>query len=338
MEDRIGVGVIGCGSISSVHLKAIEVIDELRLVAVCDCDQAKMQSVSRQFSCYGTTDIEDLLKVKEIEWVHILTPHNRHVDMAIAVMRSGKHVILEKPVGIQRNDLLRLKEVQEETGCKVGVILQNRFNPTTMKIKEYTQSDILGKYISGKGTLTWYRDENYYKESTWRGSKVTEGGGLLINQAIHTLDLLSYLTSRVTDVRADVGNYNHPYNDVEDIAMVELKHENGARSLFFGSNSFGVNSPIFLQLHYEKGILELKENTLYLIKDEERQVIASDDVEEGVKSYWGLGHERCIRYIYNHSGDQSSRVSLEEGLHATDIVLAAYISSERNEWIPLEHP
>ncbi len=335
MNGKKGVGIIGCGSISTVHLAAIEGIEDISLLAVCDCDKSKVETVAEQYHCFGTTDMQVLLDIEAIEWVHIVTPHHCHVDMAIEAMRKGKNVILEKPVGINRESLNRLKEVRDQTNSKMGVILQNRFNPTSKAMKAYATSGELGRYLSGKGSVTWFREDSYYTQSPWRGQKETEGGGLLINQAIHTLDLLSYLPSRVTDVRADIGNYSHSYNDVEDMAMVQMKHENGAQSLFYGSNNYGVNSPVYLELHYEKGCLELKDQVAYLIRNGKREVIATDSVVEGKKSYWGLSHEECIRYIYKNIDADDSIVSLEEGLHATDIVLSAYASSDAKEWVPL---
>jgi len=254
-----------------------------------------------------------------------LTPHYLHTPMAIKAIQHNKHVVLEKPVGINLGELKLLHEVVAQSDRVIGVTLQNRFNPTTIKMKEIIDAGSLGQFVSSKGILTWCRKDEYYSDSDWRGRLDKEGGGLLINQAIHTLDLLEYIGGPIDRLEAHLANFTHPEIEVEDTAMIALYYTTGATGCFYGTNSYGENSQIEMGFSFENGELVLQDQQLFLIRQGEKTCLAHDKVSIGDKSYWGMSHQLIIHNIYEAilSGGKP-KVTLDDAIRATELVLFAY--------------
>jgi UDP-N-acetyl-2-amino-2-deoxyglucuronate dehydrogenase len=322
---KLRIGIIGCGTILPVHLDSIHSFEQAELVVVCDLNEGVAKSVARSEGCRYVTEFKEVLQDESVDVVHILTPHYLHVPMAIQAIQARKHVVLEKPVGIGFDELKQLKEKAERSSQTIGVTLQNRFNPTTIKMKEIIEEGKLGNLISAKAVLTWCRKEDYYSKSDWRGKLKKEGGGLLINQAIHTLDLLEYIGGPIKHLDAYIKNFTHPEIEVEDTAMIALNYESGATGSFYGTNSYGENSDVELGFVYEKGELVLKEQHAYLKVDGKSTLLAHDLVVQGNKSYWGKSHQQIIHNIYEAilTGNQP-KVTLEDAIRATELVLLSY--------------
>lgn len=324
-----GVAIIGCGAISDPHLKAIEAYTEAELVGVCDMQKVQMEKVLSTYKVDMFQNIQEVCKSDEVDVVHILLPHDEHVNAAITCLEAGKHVVLEKPVGIDLKSLERLLEVANKSYRTIGITLQNRFNPTVAAIKAEVKDGQYGAFLGARSTLYWYRDEPYYKESDWRGIKIREGGGLLINQAIHTLDLLRYIGGEMVALHAKIGNMDHGYNTVEDMAMIEFYYDNGAKGFFFGTNNYHRNEDIRMVFDYEKASFLIENQTAYRRQGEEKTELAIDQTKEGEKGYWGKGHMDCIHNIYDHIyKGEALKISLKEAVVATEIVLGAYESDE----------
>lgn len=322
---KLGVGIIGCGVILSVHLDSILAFEDAELMMVCDLKEGLARRIGDENGCRWTTDYMDVLKVEAIDIVHILTPHFLHTPMAVEALNHGKHVVLEKPVGISSAELKELQKVADNRKLTVGVTLQNRFNPTTVKMKEVAESGLLGRLIAAKGILTWSRKDGYYQDSDWRGKLATEGGGLMINQAIHTLDLMEYIGGSIDKLEAVVSNMAHADIEVEDTAMIGLQYENGAFGNFFGTNNYGDNSSVEMGFVFEQGRLELRDNQLSRITDEGTEVIAWDKAKDGQKSYWGVSHQLILRDIYDSiHEDREPKVTLADGIRATELVMLCY--------------
>jgi len=323
--DRLKIGIIGCGTISPVHLDGIESFEKAELTVVCDIKEELAKELARDKKCRYVTDYLQVLKDDTIDVVHILLPHYLHVPIALEALEHGKHLVLEKPVGISFEQLKQLKEKADNRSLTVGVTLQNRFNPTTVKMKEIVEANELGKFISSKGFLTWCRKDSYYSESDWRGRLAKEGGGLLINQALHTVDLLEYIGGPVKSIKAQIANYNHPEIEVEDTAMISYTYESGAIGSFYGSNNYGVDSQIEMGFVFEQGELILRDQQLYMVKDGKSELKASDLVKKGNKSYWGMSHQLIIKDIYESILEtRDPMVTLDDAIRATELVLQCY--------------
>lgn len=328
--NQIGVGIIGCGTILPVHLDNILAFEETKLISICDINKSLAQKVAKKAGCDWTTDYKEVLMDESISVVHILTPHYLHTPMAIEALNNGKHVVLEKPVAISRTQLEALRLAASTKDLTVGVTLQNRFNPTTVKMKEVADSGILGSLIATKGILTWNRQKTYYTDSNWRGKRATEGGGLLINQCIHTLDLMEYIGGPIESVRANVNNFAHPEIEVEDIAMVSLGYKNGAIGTFFGTNNYGDNSALEMGFVFEKGRLELRDRQVTLITEDKVEVLVADIAKNGAKSYWGVSHQLIIRDIYDSIIEgREPKVTIDDAIRASELIVLCYENNEK---------
>lgn len=333
---KLGIGIIGCGTILSVHLDAVRVLPMADLRCVCDIIEDKARNVAEDEGCRYVTDYKLLLSDDSIDVIHILTPHFLHVPMAVTCLKAGKHVVLEKPVGISFEQLTQLQSVADRCDVTIGVTLQNRFNDSSLMIRDYIGSGELGSFKSARGTVIWHRNDAYYKESDWRGSLETEGGGLLINQAIHTLDLLDWFGGGAKSLIGVIANHTHPTIEVEDTAMATLYYDDGSSSVFYATNSYGDNASVEIELIFEKGKLRFLDQALYLTTSQETVKVADDVVKKGEKAYWGMSHQRCIEDIYMAVIlEREPAVTLADAIRATKLVLSVYRSSELNSSVTL---
>ncbi|GID27629.1 Gfo/Idh/MocA family protein [Paractinoplanes brasiliensis] len=281
------VVVVGLGDVSVVHLAAIEKL-RATLAGVCD----------------SRGDHRALLDEVRPDVVHICTPHDQHVPIALDALERGVHVLLEKPVAhtIEQADLL-VAAAKDHPGLKVGVCLQNRYNLTSQAAHEILTSGELGRVIGASASVLWHRDAAYYAARPWRGIRERSGGGVLINQAIHTLDLLQWLAGEVTTVRGHAGRYGGVSGDVEDTAHLILDHAGGARSVFFATTTNAVDSPVTVEIVAEHGTLLIRGDLTVTYADGRVETIAELAPEGGGRAYWGASHELLIADFYGSLDD-----------------------------------
>jgi predicted dehydrogenase len=291
--------IIGCGAIHSVHADAISSLETVRLRVVADTDKEKAQAAAVKYDCKYTTDYTEILNNPDVQIVHLCTPHFLHAPMAKAFMQAGKHVITEKPMGLNMQECNELIEISRQTGRNLGVCLQNRYHDTSIKMKELVDSGEMGRVLGARAFLTWSRDRDYYLKSPWRGTWEKEGGSLLMNQAIHTLDLLQWLLGDVEDVKGAIStHYLSDLIETEDTAEAVLYFRSGTRALFYASNAYVSNSPIFLEIVCEHGSMTLNGELTVCWHDGRREVFR-DVPPVGYKSYWGTGHKNLIADFYD---------------------------------------
>ncbi len=296
---KTGVAIIGCGSIFPVHADAIRGMEQVQLKIVADVDEKKARNAAQKYGCSYTTNYLDILKNPEVSSVHLCTPHYLHAPMAIALMQAGKHVLTEKPMGLNLSECAQMTEAAVKTGCSLGVCLQNRYHTTSQKMKERIESGKMGRVLGARAFVTWARDRDYYLQSTWRGTWDKEGGSLLMNQVIHTLDLLQWLMGDVEELRGTTSN--HFFSDTietEDTAEVLLLFRTGARALFYASNAYVIDSPVFIEVLCEHGTMVLNGALTIRYRDGRCEVI-NDTPPGRHKPYWGTGHRNLIRDFYD---------------------------------------
>jgi len=330
--------IIGCGAIHTMHVNAIAKCANVKLAAVVDIDENLVKKVASDYKCDFYTDYKEVLKQNNIDVVHICTPHYLHAPMAIEAMRAGKHVFIEKPMAISVSDAQKMIKVQEETGKILGVCFQNRYNETSIKVKEVLDSGRLGKIIGGKAFVTWHRNQDYYARGGWRGTWEKEGGGVLINQAIHTLDLLQWFIGDVDRIKASVDTrLLKDFIEVEDTAEATVIFKNGATALFYATNCYPVDSPIEIELICEKAVIRLGKDLYIQYKDGESEKINNSDKATGQKAYWGSGHETIIREFYN-TLDKGIDFDVDgkQGINAIRIIDAIYRSNKDKQYIYLD--
>ncbi len=289
------VCVVGFGAIGPVHTEAIRKTKNARLYAVCDTDNEKLRTAKEKYDVKTYVDFDLMLKDKKIDAVHICTPHYLHFEMMKKALCAGKEILCEKPVTRTALEFERLLKLNGAD--MICTALQNRLNPSVEKLKKIIAAGELGKVKTAKGILTWQRAAEYYTKEQWRGKWETEGGGLLINQAIHTLDLLSYLVGDIKTVRAAMNNFSIPEIEVEDTFSAYLGFASGINGVFFATNSYGDNSAPEIEIVFEKGKARYSEYRLFV----NGELVEEDEKACGGKAYWGNGHEKLIANYYDNN-------------------------------------
>lgn len=294
--DAIRVALIGCGGISRVHVDALIKLEGVRLVSVCDLIEERARERAAQAGgCAYTLNWQDYVADPNIDVVHICTPHYLHAPMAIALLKAGKRVLTEKPMASEVADAEEMIRVSDG---RLGVVFQNRYNQSTQYIKQAVDDGRFGKLLGLRGSVFWHRTPEYYTSSGWRGAWATEGGGVLINQSIHTLDLLLYLGGKAVSVKGSAScDLLYDTIEVEDTAHCLLRFESGIHASFYATNTYCADMPVEVEAKFERATLHLFAETLLQVIDGKAELICSS-AAQGEKAYWGTGHAALIRDFY----------------------------------------
>lgn len=331
---KLNAAIIGCGAIHQIHADAIQSSEHAQLYAVADIDEQKASKAGSQYHCKYYTDYKVMLENENIDVVHICTPHYLHAPMAVDAVKAGKHVLVEKPVALNVQQALHMLEEVKKHDRFVAVSFQNRYNNTSVKVKEILDSGQLGKILGIKGIVTWHRDVPYYTESGWRGRFETEGGGVLINQAIHTLDLMQWFGGEVEAIKGHVDTrVLDQVIEVEDTADATLYFKDGAVGVFYATNCHTTNSPVEIEIHCEKGTLRIVDGELLMLQDGRKECIASDHHNGAYKDYWGTSHKKLIDHFYQCilEQDEEDYITAEQGIEALKLLKGIYDSSSKGE-------
>ena len=290
------VCVIGCGGIAQVHGAALAKLDGVHLAACCDIVAEKAQAYGEKFRCTPYTDFETLLQKEKPDAVHLCTPHYLHTPMAEKAAEMGVNVFTEKPPVISWQEWDRLQKAAEKV--RIGVCVQNRYNPNVEKALEMVASGEMGDVKGVRGLVCWDRGPGYYASGAWRGKWETEGGGALINQTIHTLDLLLLFLGKPDHVQCHMANRHlQGIIEVEDTVEAYLE-KGGKRGIFFATNAYAGNAPVLVDVVTEKGNLRIEDDYLEIQKEGKRQRLTFEMNTPVGKSYWGSGHFACIQDYY----------------------------------------
>ena len=340
MEQRkFRAAIIGCGGISQVHIAALQGMNNVEIAAVCDIREDRLAKAVEKTGAKGYADWHEVVALKDIDVVHICLPHYLHAPVAIEALGLGRNVITEKPMATTIEDARAMIAASEKEGAgMLGVIFQNRYISSVQHAKKIIDSGEYGAFKGMSASVCWLREGAYYSESGWRGVKATEGAGSLINQSIHTLDLLSYLGGPIQKVRGSVfTGLNAGTIEVEDNAMAVALYEGGQRALIHTSNNNVADDPIEVNIHLEKGALKLYGPKLYKIEDGELKLIDAGDNKTVVgKSVWGIGHSAQLEDYYACLAEgKHFWIDGRSGFPALSLVLSIVRSSEEGGWVEL---
>jgi UDP-N-acetyl-2-amino-2-deoxyglucuronate dehydrogenase len=319
--------VVGCGDVSIVHLRAIANLDGAELVAICDTDDSRRAAAAERYGVPGFAGHREMIDAVRPDVVHVTTPHHQHVAVAIDALDAGVPVLLEKPVAHTIAEADRLIAVaRRRPEVKVGICLQNRYNTATRAADELLRSGELGPVRGGSATLLWHRDAAYYEARPWRGRVRDSGGGVLINQAIHTLDLMEWLLGDVVSVRGHAGRYAlDGVVDVEDTADLLLEHENGAHTVVFATVANVTDSPVTIEIVTERAVLLIRGDLTVSYADGRVETIAEPVVSTGGRAYWGASHELLIADFYRSLADpEPFWIGPEEGAKSLRLISQIY--------------
>ncbi|MBQ9198156.1 MAG: Gfo/Idh/MocA family oxidoreductase [Clostridia bacterium] len=325
----IGVGVIGCGMISGNHFHALSKVQGAALRAVCDIDAERLRKAAEEQHADAVADWRELISRPDIDAVHVCVPHYLHAQMSVAALRAGKHVLCEKPMGVTLSEARAMEDAARESGKTLTVCFQNRFNGASGRIKELISGGALGKLTGGSAFVAWNRGEQYYADSPWRGRWETEGGSVLINQAIHTLDLLRWMAGPLT-LRGCTMTAKRLADaiETEDTCDMLLTGPEGQRYLFYASNCGASNLPVQLHLTFEKGRISMDGERL-TVRGPEGVALEDYSTAQAVgKDYWGSGHGPFIAEFYRRiQSGQPPFITPADALETTRIMEQAYTCS-----------
>ena len=328
--------IVGYGAVGPVHADAVNGIDGAELYAVCDINSERAELCAEKYGCLVYTDFYEMLADSEIDVVHICTPHYLHGEMAKAAILAGKSVVLEKPVVLSLSEMHELKALTEGRENKLCVILQNRRNASIEAMKRIEGTEDLGRLLGLIGGVYWKRDEAYYAQDAWRGRWKTEGGGCIINQSIHMVDMMIHFAGRIKKMSSAINHWQVEGIEVEDNAHALFDFESGAKGVFNATNCYITDEPYMLELKYERGRFRYADGRLYRITESGATVIAEDSKVMIGKSYWGSGHFSLIsdfyRALMGEDRPYTTIADAEETMRAAfEIYKAAGVPCPNNE-------
>ncbi len=346
-QKKLGYAVLGLG-IGMAHADAAYAYERADLVAVCDLDQTRLEKAARKYSgVTAYTDFEALLADPRVDVISICLPSAMHADFAVRAMEAGKHVLVEKPLDITPDRARLIEEARVRTGKICGVVHQNRFNVDMYPIREALTSGRLGSLILGTFAVKWYRDQRYYDRGGWRGTWEMDGGGSLMNQAVHTVDLMQWLMGEVESVSSHMGIYNHKIS-TEDTTASLVRFKSGACATFVSTTCAYPGISTEICLYGTDGSIEADADCLKLWKFKDSD---DEDAEEAAMlARYGSGNLAAIpedaarRFGHDHVvcnmidavlDGHDPEVLPADALRAVEIVNAIYESAGTGREITL---
>jgi predicted dehydrogenase len=338
----LNFGIIGTGDIASHHAKSIQELESCRLVAVCSSTDARAIEASKKFGVPAYSNIDDFLLKEDLDVVSVCTHSGNHMEPILAAAMAGKHIITEKPLEVSLERANRIISVCRLQGVKLSVIFQNRFNLDYLQLKQIVQKGSLGKLILGNAYIKWYRQEDYYNKSNWRGTHKGDGGGALINQGIHTIDLLLDIMQDVQNVFGQVKTMVHDIEG-EDIGIALLNFKNGAMGTIEGGTSLYPGYEERLEIFGEYGSIIYEGGKIVNCDYKGKKDAAIDPPKfssSGASDPMSVDYrlhkiqiEEMVDAIYN---DREPLVNGETAIKSLELISAIYESSKEKKLIDLK--
>ena len=341
-KEPVRFALVGCGVIAPVHARSIDELSDAKLVALCDIEREKAQRLAEFYPADIYTDYCEMVRRADIDVVVVLTPSGLHAEIGIAAADAGKHVIVEKPMDVTLAKADALIVACQKAGVKLCSISQHRFDAAVMALKHAVTMNQLGQLNFGGSHTKWYRSQEYYDSGSWRGTWALDGGGALINQSIHYVDLLQYIMGPVEELHAYCSSRAHQRIEVEDIAVAAVKFRSGAIGLLEGSTAaypgfvarldvYGTNGSVIIE-NDQISQWQLRGETPCPVEPEPTGFIGGTSS----KDIWHLSHKRQIAdMIAAIREDREPLVNGIEGRKPLEIVLAVYESARTGKPVGL---
>jgi predicted dehydrogenase len=350
MEQQINVGIIGCGVIAPSHIDSYNALEGVRVTTICDLLPERMHKISSHYSdCEfrHVQRVEELLADPAIDAVSVCTDHASHEEIILQAIASGKHVICEKALTINSDSLKRILDAAESTTRVTSGIFQHRFDPIYRVLKDILAEGAIGKLLTISLQHQCWRPESYYTSDAWRGTQAGEGGSLLINQSIHFLDILQWVTGGVASVAAHVANLGHRgIIETEDTAAVSLRLKIGALGTITATSSSNREWESAFQvvgtegdIHIKNGKLESCSHRVAEQNDALRDRLTNLNKVmgvEGAKAYYGTSHPAQIcDFIQAIRDGRKPFVTMADASAAVELVLAIYQSAKSGTMVSI---
>lgn len=342
--EKIGFGVIGCGFIGMTHAEIIASMDDACLAAVTDYDKEKRERAVARWSCAAYKDYREMLADSKVQAVSVCLPSGMHSQATIEAARAGKHVICEKPIDISVERAEEMVEVCEECGVIFSVIMQHRFDQAVTVLKNALESGELGRLIWGSSRTIWYRDDIYFS-NPWRGTWKFDGGGALINQSIHYIDLLLYIFGKVKSVSGKCKTLLHSQIETEDVGIANIEFENGCLGTIEGTTASYPGLYAELAVFAEHGTVIIRNDELLFYhmktgKNQKFEMIANAEkanILHQDASICSDSHKRQYQdFIQAIRKKRKPLVSGKDALESLKVIMAIYRSAAKNEEVFLD--
>lgn len=352
------IAILGCGKVAHLHASAIQNLPNARLAGVWSRTQQTANGFACQYKVPAYTDVAELIKKEKINLAVVCTPHPFHLEPAQQAALQGANILVEKPLASTLEDADKIISTCKKAGVKLGVVSQRRWYEPVLRVKKAIEAGKIGKPVLGTVNMLGWRDKSYYDADKWRGNWKTEGGGVLVNQAPHQLDILLWFMGEVEEVYGIWRNLNHPYIEVEDTALAVIKFRNGGIGNVIVSNSQKPGIYGKVHVHGEngasagvqtdggamfiagmKGILEPPVNDLWTIPGEEE--LAEKWKMEDVRHFSSIDPmthymERQIEdFLFALDENRDPLVTGEDGRRTVELFTAIYRSTRDNLSIKL---
>ncbi|MDD4797590.1 MAG: Gfo/Idh/MocA family oxidoreductase [Eubacteriales bacterium] len=330
MSGRIRCGIIGCGNIYGMHRDVLKTLPQVRVTAVADTKPERAQAAAQECGCAAYTDYRQLLKRDDVDAVHICTPHYLHAQMAVDALNAGKYVLCEKPMAVTVDDAGRMLAADDAAGGnRLCIVFQNRYNDSSQALKSMVQEQPYGPLKALRGMVTWKRTAEYYSDD-WHGTRAYEGGGVMINQAIHTLDLVQWLGGGAVSIAGAVTTDRIGGIQVEDTAHAFIRMQNGVTAVFYATNAYETDAPVEVEAMFERATVLLRADSLYLWQQDRLVPLVDGNAAAAEhKDYWGKGHRRQIVDFYDCITEKKPfAVDGRQGIEAVKLVQGLYAAGQ----------
>ena len=257
-----GFGIVGCGMIANFHCKAVADLRNAKVAACFDTRPEAADRLAAQVGCRAYHDLGAMLADPDVHVVTIGTPSGAHMEPAVAAAKAGKHVIVEKPLEVTLKRCDAVIQACQAAGVTLATIFPSRFHESSQLLKRAVDQGRFGRLTIGDAYVKWYRTQQYYDSGAWRGTWALDGGGALMNQAIHSVDLLLWLMGPVAEVTAHAATLAHDRIEVEDVAMATLRFANGALGVIEATTAAYPGALKRVEIHGSEGSAVLEEEDL----------------------------------------------------------------------------
>lgn len=334
-KDPMGFALVGLGLVGPAHARSLAELPDARLSVVCDLLEDRVRAFADEYECDWTTSFDEVLARDDVDVVSITTPQFTHCDLGVRAARAGKHVIVEKPIEISTARGQELIAACDHEGVKLGVIFQSRWKKSFMLLKEAVEAGKLGRLCLGDAYIKWFRPQDYYDSSAWRGTWDGEGGGALINQSSHTIDALQWLMGPVESLFAYFTTTPQHDIEVEDLAVASVRFSSGALGVIEGATALKPGLPEKLEIHGDKGVVILEGGAVKLwhvdgMDEDEMKALAEEPTGTGASDPMAFPiswHKAQIQDMIDAvRQDRAPAVDGREGLKALRIIEAVYMS------------
>jgi len=348
MSAPIGFAIVGCGMIARFHARALAEIPGARVAAVVSRRTASGEEFVREMAlgdCPVFTELSDALNAPGVDAVIITTPSGAHREPALLAAAAGKHVVVEKPLEITEARCDAIIEACDRHGVKLCTIFPSRFGDANLALKSAVDAGRFGKLTLGETSCKWWRSQAYYDEGGWKGTKALDGGGALMNQAIHNVDLLLWMMGDVTHVSGFTATLAHERIEVEDTAVAVLRFKSGALGVIQATTSVHPGYPKRIAIHGNKGSAEIEQDDIVrwdfdLHSDDDARIRAmKSGAGGGAADPKAIGHEGHRRQLADFVDaireNRVPKVDGREGRKSVELIRAIYQANESGRVVEL---